>query len=149
MIARATVAMFLVALLAAPALAAPEDVANDVASTIMSPFCKGVTLHDCPSAAAADLRERIEAWADQGWSKDRIIDELESEYGSRIRATPETSGWGLIAWLLPLAILGLGLVTAWVLARRWITRPRPESAAITSHDHHRIEGELAALREPQ
>jgi len=42
-------------LLAAPAAAAPEDVANDISNEIMSPFCDGVTLHDCPSQEALDL----------------------------------------------------------------------------------------------
>jgi cytochrome c-type biogenesis protein CcmH/NrfF len=149
MIARGTLALILVALLAGPAAAAPEDVANDVASTIMSPFCKGVTLHDCPSAAAAALRERIEGWAELGWSEDRIIAELEREYGSRIRATPEPRGLGLVAWLLPAALVAIGLGTAWFLARKWIGRPRPAAPVLSSDDHNRIEGELSALRESQ
>ena len=30
----------------------PEDLANDISQKVMSPFCPGVTLHDCPSQSA-------------------------------------------------------------------------------------------------
>jgi cytochrome c-type biogenesis protein CcmH/NrfF len=144
---RTIAAMAIVVLLATPAMASPEDVANDVSSSVMSPFCKGVTLHDCPSAAAADLRDRIEGWAQQGWSKERIVNELEREYGSRIRATPAPQGLGLVAWLLPVALVGAGLLVAATVARRWIGKPRPQAPDLTGEEHSRIEGELAALRE--
>ena len=75
-------------LLAAPAAAAPEDVANDISNEIMSPYCDGVTLHDCPSQEALDLRDRIEAWVSQGQSRTQIMRHLEREFGAGIRGAP-------------------------------------------------------------
>ena len=114
---------------AAPGIAhaGPEDVANAVAQEVMSPYCPGVTLHDCPSSSAQEMREEIAAWARAGMTKSEIIGRLEDEFGSSIRAVPRGTG-GLFAWLLPAGALAAGFAAAWVLARRW-SRRRPEVAA--------------------
>ncbi|MGH2694568.1 MAG: cytochrome c-type biogenesis protein [Actinomycetota bacterium] len=132
----------------APALATPEDTANDIASKIMSPYCPGVTLHDCPSDQAIELRERIVAWATAGWSQERILDTLEKEFGPQIRAVPPTEGGGLLAWVLPAAAVAAGAALAWTIARRWSSRTRPGTAVppATEEDRRRLDAELARLR---
>ncbi len=68
--------------LASPVSAqSPEDLANDISQKVMSPFCPGVTLHDCPSQSALDMRDRIEGYARSGMSEAAIMDRLEAEYG--------------------------------------------------------------------
>jgi cytochrome c-type biogenesis protein CcmH/NrfF len=136
---------------ALPARAAPEDVATSIAREIMSPFCPGVTLHDCPSAQADALRVEIAHWARNGWSRDRIMAQLVSEYGEDVRALPPAKGSGLFAWLLPLCALIVGGVIAWLLPRRWTARrlspdKRSPSSAPTSQDRRRLDAELDALR---
>lgn len=146
----AALMLLALSLLARPAAAAPADVANDIAQNIMSPFCPGLTLHDCPSGTAIELRDQIQKWAAAGWSRERILDELEDQYGSAIRATPPTEGAGLLAWVLPGLALAGGATAAWWLARRWRSRsvglvgaaPSPLSA----EDRARLDAELARLR---
>ena len=104
------------------ALAGPDDVANAVSQKIMSPYCPGLTLHDCPSDAAADLREDIAGWARDGMTEDEIIDRLEDEFGAGILATPPAEGSGLVAWLLPIAGLVAASIAGVFLARRWTRR---------------------------
>ena len=150
-------------LFATPAAAGPEDVANDIASKVMSPFCPGVTLHDCPSAAAQDLRDRIERWARQGLGEDQILDALEADYGVGIRSTPPAGDGGWLAWALPGTGLALGLVLGWLLLKRWINAaaraPAREEESIErarqgpvgredlgDRDRRRLERELAMLR---
>ncbi len=152
-----SVALFLMLAIAAPAIAAPEDMANDIAAEIMSPYCPGVTLHDCPSAEADQLRARIIGWAEAGWSKSRIMAQLESEFGSTIRATPARERGGLTAWALPLLAVLLGSLLAAVLARRW-TRARDgerqlgatatarDGLAMSAEDRRRLDAELGVLR---
>jgi cytochrome c-type biogenesis protein CcmH/NrfF len=116
----AIIAALLVVTWASPALAGPEDVANRMAGEIMSPFCPGVTLHDCPSGEADDLRAQIRDWSAAGWGEERIMAELVDEYGPGVRAVPPAEGGGLGAWVLPgLAVVG-GLGAAALLARRWV-----------------------------
>jgi cytochrome c-type biogenesis protein CcmH/NrfF len=139
-----------VALTIAPVATAtgPQDIANNISEHVMSPFCPGVTLHDCPSDNAIQLRSQIAAWAARGWSSQRIMVKLVAEYGPDIRAVPSDRGASRLVWLLPGIALVLGAGTAGVLAWRWTrTRadppPRPELAP---HDRQRLEEELALVR---
>ncbi len=150
----------LLAMAPAPAVAAggagmPEDVANDIAARVTSPFCPGVTLHDCPSRAAADLRNRISVWAEAGWGRTRIMARLESEYGPEIRAVPPASGTGLVAWVLPVVVLTAGAGIAIALVRHWSAathRARfgegrePNSLSLSLSERRRLDDELAAFK---
>lgn len=131
--------------------AAPEDLANEIAAKIMSPFCPGVTLENCPSDKAVALRERIETWAAQGWGEERIMAELVDLYGDPIRATPPARGWGLWAWLAPGLAVGGGAAVAVALTRRWTRRGSgvPEDdydALVPAETRARLDEELRALR---
>jgi cytochrome c-type biogenesis protein CcmH/NrfF len=137
----------LILVLAPPATAAPADVANSVASKIMSPYCPGVTLHDCPSNNATELMTRIEGMARDGFSEAQIIDLLVAEFGPGIRATPPPSGAGLAAWLVPIVGAAVGGGLAWLLLRRWVRRAAlaegyDPDVHVTPADHARLEREL-------
>jgi cytochrome c-type biogenesis protein CcmH/NrfF len=145
-----TAVCLLLTLGAGPAAADPADVAAKVSSEIMSPYCEGVTLHDCASGAAVQMRQRIENWARLGWSEERILDRIEAEWGEGIRAAPKTEGLGLLAWILPLAALGSGAVIAALVGRRWRHKPRPEQPAereLSASDRARLETELAGIKD--
>lgn len=147
--AMALAGLLLCNLVAGVALAASDDVANDVAGEVMSPFCPGVTLENCPSDAAVALRARIAAWAERGWSKQRIVDELVAEYGATIRAVPPASGSGLWAWIAPALALLAGAAAAGFIARRWSRHPRPSApvgAAVSPEIRARLDDELRTLR---
>jgi cytochrome c-type biogenesis protein CcmH/NrfF len=109
----------------------------------MSPFCDGVTLHDCPSGAADALRRRIVDMARSGMTEDEIVSALKTEYGNRIEASPDNP----LSWTVPAtaALAGIGLIIA--LARRWTSRDSTEDLrAISANDRARLEAELAAHR---
>jgi cytochrome c-type biogenesis protein CcmH/NrfF len=145
-----SVALLLTA--ASPAWADGQDVANDISREMISPYCPGITLHDCPSDASHDLRTRITGWAEGGMTKDQIWQRLESEFGSDIRATPSTDGSGLWAWVLPIAASVTGIAGAAVLAIRWSRRRGndPDVATeVTPEQRRRLDTELAALRDQQ
>ena len=115
-------------LLVALAAAAPASACRartsvaDVEDEVMCLVC-GVPLSlatDSPQAA----RERalIERLAAACWSKPRIKDELVAQYGSAVLATPPGRGFGVSAWIVPLAglvLIGGGLVAA---TRRRVVR---------------------------
>lgn len=147
LVARAALGLLLVA---SPAAAGgAEDLANRISAEIMSPYCPGVTLHDCPSDAAVQLRDRIVGWARDGWSRERILDQLEAEYGASIRSTPPASGAGLGAWVTPAVAVGAGLIAAAAAARRWSRRRSVEEdpGEPTPAQRSRLDAELARMRE--
>ena len=143
-------AMLAASLILAPVAAGqtPEERAARMSQRIMSPFCDGVTLHDCPSAESDELRAEIADMARDGMSDAQILQRLEAEYGPGIRATPDDG----LAWVIPVlfALAGVGLVI-W-LAWRWTpSKKRPEATAHPSRmadsDRARVQAELAAFRD--
>lgn len=136
-------------LAAGPALAAgPDQAANDLSAEIMSPFCPGVTLHECPSAEAIELRNEIETWFRAGSSEDEIMARLEAEYGRGIRATPAPEGMGLAAWVVIAAAVLAAVATGAVLIRKWShdRQAEPATAQIDATDRLRLDEELARYR---
>ena len=110
--------------LAAGAQAAGPPNAADLEAKLVCPVCE-TTLDqsDAPVAQRmkAFIRERIAA----GDSEREIKDALVSEFGSGVLATPPKSGFGLVAWLLPLGALVAGVITVGLLVRRWSGRRGP------------------------
>lgn len=148
------VALALLVTLAPAAQAAPEDTANRISENVMSPFCPGVTLHDCPSPLADELREQIRGWAATGMSEQRIMDRLVAEYGEEVRAIPPGDGGGITAWIVPALVALAGAGFAGMLARRW-TQARERDRAredlearrrfreLTPEQRERLDAELA------
>jgi cytochrome c-type biogenesis protein CcmH/NrfF len=129
------------------AAADPAEVANRISSEIMSPFCDGVTLHECPSEEAVALRGRIERWVRRGWSEAQITERLERAYGPSVRALPPSSGTGALAWIVPGLALAGGAVWAWSRARLWSARtPSARPPEVSDEERRRLEVELAWLR---
>ncbi len=86
---------------------------------IMSPFCPGLILTNCPTLAADSLRRAIRARFDAGASRDQVLSELKVTYGEAIRSAPDRSGFGLLAWVVPGSlVLVAGLVLTLFIRRR-------------------------------
>lgn len=109
--------------LAAGAQAGPPNAA-DLEAELVCPVCE-TTLDqsDAPVAQRmkAFIRERIAA----GDTEQEIKDALVSEFGSGVLATPPRSGFGLLAWLLPLGALVAGVIAVVLVVRRWSRRGGP------------------------
>lgn len=143
--ASALVCVLALALLAVPAgRAADPPRAADLEAELVCPVCE-TTLDqsDAPIARRMKLfiRERIAA----GDTEREIKDALVAEFGPGVLATPSKSGFGLLAWLVPLAALAAGAVALGLLVRGW-SRRRAEPAAATPIDpelERRIDEELA------
>jgi cytochrome c-type biogenesis protein CcmH len=69
----------------------------------------------------AFIRVRIAA----GDSEQEIKDALVDEFGPAVLATPPRSGFGLLAWLLPLGALVVGAIAVGLLIRSWSRRRGP------------------------
>jgi cytochrome c-type biogenesis protein CcmH len=107
-------------------VAAGQDPPNaaDLEAELVCPVCE-TTLDqsDAPVAQRMKLyiRERIAA----GDSEDEIKDALVAEFGEGVLATPSKSGFGLLAWLVPLAAVLGAAIAVILLVRSWSRRPPP------------------------
>ncbi|MCI5066277.1 cytochrome c-type biogenesis protein CcmH [bacterium] len=89
---------------------------HEVQGNIMSPYCPGRLLKDCPSSAARELKLSIKERILQGEDAETIIQSLLEDFGNEMRASPKGEGVGLLAWLAPAAflLLGFGGLLLWV-----------------------------------
>ncbi len=128
----------------------PHEEAVAISKEIMSPFCPGITLHDCPSRAALDLRDQIEEWVRAGWSRDRVLAELVAEYGESVLAVPD-GPLTPVSRLLPVAAIGAGGLLVWRLINRWQRRPEalPVVQSATAAERAVLDAELDGLRRSQ
>jgi cytochrome c-type biogenesis protein CcmH len=136
------VAALALALPAASAAAPPN--AADLEAELVCPVCE--TTLDQSNAPIAErmklfIRERIAA----GDSEREIKDALVAEFGPGVLASPPEGGFGLLAWLLPLAALLAGLVAVTLLARAWARGRVPDGTAPTLEPEleRRVDEELA------
>jgi cytochrome c-type biogenesis protein CcmH len=126
------------------ARAADPPSAADLEAEIVCPVCE--TTLDQSNAPVAErmklfIRERIAA----GDSEQQIKDALVAEFGPGVLATPSKSGFGLLAWLVPLAALVVGAATLAALVRVWSRRRAtpPDEEPLDPELERRVDEELA------
>ena len=78
---------------------------NRLMGDLMSPYCPGRTIKNCPSYQATLLRERIRESLESGQTEEAVLAALLDEFGDGMLGRPRFSGFGLVAWLTPLVVL--------------------------------------------
>ena len=121
---RALVAAFVALALAVPAAAGPPRQA-DLEAEVVCPTCK-VTLDQSSSPIAIRMKAYIRTRIAAGDSAAEIKQKLVAQFGPGVLAEPPKHGFDLLAWALPLAVLGAGAVVVGLLAWTWSRRRRPE-----------------------
>lgn len=115
---------------------------------VMSPFCPGLTLADCPSQQAFEMRGDIERRLAGGEPREAILDELVATYGAEILADPSDTPIGRIVWGVPMVLSVLAAAGLAVFLRR-VTRGGPidrtTESDITPAARGRLDEELTAL----
>lgn len=104
--------------------------ATEVTRELMSPFCPGVTIAECPSDQAKSLSAWIVEQAREGRSRDDVLAQLYDRYGDQVRATPRAEGFGVTAYVIPaLAFVAGGVGLALFLRRATRAAPPPVPSA--------------------
>lgn len=149
---RRLVALLVVAACALSAAAAgaavpPKTSLNAVESDVMCVSC-GVPLAIAESPQADAERREIRRLIAQGKTKKQVEDGLVAIYGRNVLATPKKSGFGLAAYLIPIAIVLIALIAGAVFLPRWKKRERAESLEddgprLSDDDAARLDADLA------
>jgi cytochrome c-type biogenesis protein CcmH/NrfF len=117
-------------LLAAGAAWAEKPWSEQLAHELMSPYCPGRSLTECPSPQATELRLWIQAQERAGVPREQVETRLFEQFGDQLRHGPRAEGWGLWAYLVPAAALAAGAVLVFVFLRRQgRSAPAPPAAA--------------------
>jgi cytochrome c-type biogenesis protein CcmH len=86
-----------------------EDRVGALSDSIKCPFCNGESLADSGSSVAADYRDLIAMRVAAGATDQEILDEFAANFGDSFILDTSTSGWSLVLWLAPVAMLGVGI----------------------------------------
>lgn len=112
---------------------------------VMSPFCPGLILTNCPTLAADSLRRSIRDRFKAGATREQVMRELSATYGDVIKSAPEQSGFGLLAWVVPgLGVFVAGLFLTAFIRRRRPPEPPPPSASTRVDAASPLDAELTA-----
>jgi cytochrome c-type biogenesis protein CcmH len=96
---------------------------------VMCPVC-GTTLDQSNSPAAQQIKRVIANRIAAGDTRSQIKDRLVAEYGDAILAAPPRTGFGLLAWWLPIAGIVAAAAVVGVGAWRWSRRREPAPAPV-------------------
>ncbi|HKN68743.1 MAG TPA: cytochrome c-type biogenesis protein CcmH [Gemmatimonadaceae bacterium] len=102
---------------------------------------------DFSCQVSPSMHRDVMALVSGGYNAQEIIDAFVGVYGERVLMAPSASGFNLLGWIAPFAVLGGGAVLVAVLLRTW-RRPaqasaRPTATSVRSPDG--TDAELARL----
>jgi cytochrome c-type biogenesis protein CcmH len=127
------------------AAAADPPRAADLEAELVCPVCE-TTLDQSNAPVAVNMKLFIRQRIAAGDTEDEIKDALVAQFGPGVLARPPEGGFGLLAWLLPLAGLAAGAIAAAVLVRSWSRGRASADAAEPPLDpelERRVDEELA------
>jgi cytochrome c-type biogenesis protein CcmH len=132
--------------LALPATAFAATTYTDVEDEVMCVSCN-VPLNVAESPQADAEKSEIRRLVAQGLSKQEIKDRLVAQYGPRVLALPKDDGFGIVVYVVPIAVVLLLLGLVAVLLPRWRRRgpddEKPESAPkLSVADRRRLDADL-------
>jgi cytochrome c-type biogenesis protein CcmH len=139
----ALVAVLGLLVLAGSSSAAPPKAA-DLESELVCPVCE-TTLDQSNAPVAERMKTFIRVRIAAGDSEKEIKEALVAQLGAGVLAEPPGGGFGLLAWLLPLAGLVGGAIAVALLVRRWSRRgpPPPPSERLDPELERLVDDELA------
>jgi cytochrome c-type biogenesis protein CcmH len=126
------------------ASAAGPPKAADLEAELVCPVCE-TTLDQSTAPVAERMKTYIRVRVAAGDTEQEIKDALVAEFGPGVLATPPEGGFGLLAWLLPLAALVAGAAVVGVLLRAWSRRraPRDDPRVLDPELDRLVDEELA------
>jgi cytochrome c-type biogenesis protein CcmH/NrfF len=93
--------------------------AYELADEIMSPYCPGRALSECPSGNADAMRRWIIEQEKAGVPRTEVEEALFARFGDQLLQAPKAEGVGIVAYAVPgVAFLLGGIAVVVFLARR-------------------------------
>jgi cytochrome c-type biogenesis protein CcmH len=126
------------------ALAQQSPRAADLEGELVCPVCE-TTLDQSDSPVARRMKMFIRRRIAAGDTAQEIKAKLVAQFGPGVIASPPKSGFGLLAWLVPLIAVGLAAIVIAILVRSW-SRRRGSPAPARPLDpglEQRVDEELA------
>ena len=136
--------------LAAPASACTTHASQSRLETLLVCLQCHTTLDESNSSFANEMKADVARRIALCQSEQQILDAMVAQFGPAVLSTPQTHGFDLIAWLLPLGGIALGAAGVGAGAWHW-SRVRDAGGAsntvlqapLDADDERRVDEELA------
>ncbi len=105
---------------------------DDLGHKLMCTCGCGQVLLECNHVGCQSsdkMRKELTALMDKGDNDSQILGWFVEKYGSVVLAAPTKTGFNRIAWIMPYAMLVVGLALTAVLVRAWRSRSKATPAA--------------------
>ncbi len=86
-----------------------QEMASEIEYLLRCPVCEGQAVAESNAEVAQQIKEKVREMIAEGKSKDEILGYYVDRYGDWIISKPPARGAGLVAWLLPVAVVVIGL----------------------------------------
>ncbi len=133
-----------------------DDRVRSIAKVLRCPVCAGESVADSQADISIQMRGIIRQKLEAGETPDQITAYFVARYGETILLSPQTSGFTLGVWVMPLVALLGGFAIVLTVLRSWSRRgarsPETEDFApvaatpLAAPDEQRLEEELARFR---
>lgn len=120
-----------------------------IADQLLSPYCPGRTLSNCPSPSADSLRREIHGQLVAGQTREQVLAGLVKDFGEGILGAPRARGFARVLWITPWVAMVIGfLVINWLVRRRRAASPvaMPATPRLSPADQDRLD---EAMRDVQ
>jgi cytochrome c-type biogenesis protein CcmH len=109
-----------------------------IAAQLKCPVCQNESVANSSSWVAQQMRAVIRQQIQEGKSDQQIIQYFEQRYGNGIVWAPQWQGFGLLTWLVPVALLLVGSGLVFFTLRDWQALA-PYTGAIPSRPEQKSE----------
>ncbi|CAG0994708.1 Cytochrome c-type biogenesis protein CcmH [Anaerolineales bacterium] len=126
-----------------------DDEVNAIARKLYCPVCESTPLDVCPTQACKEWRELIRSMLAEGKTEDEILQHFVDQYGARVLAEPPKEGFFWLIYLLPPAVILIGVVVLFRSLKEW-TKPKavsPVQSAAQNESSAKKDDYVARLEE--
>jgi len=137
--------VLLLASIAVPAFGAPvtedplERQTLQIANDLRCAVCQNQPVSESNADLARDMRALIREQLAAGKSRQEIVDYFVARYGDYVLMKPPYRGPGFVVWVLPLMLLAILALSAFIYMRRRLHVPLPPPAPLSPADRERVQ----------
>ena len=126
-----------------------DEKARRISEQLRCPTCQALSVQDSDASFSVQIRDKVRAMLQEGQSEETIIAYFVSRYGQWILRAPEKKGFGLVVWVLPLALIALmGLwIGRIILLNARMQAPALEAAPLSETQLLKIDADLKRFEE--
>jgi cytochrome c-type biogenesis protein CcmH len=116
-----------------------EERARDISAGLRCLVCRNESIDESNAELARDLRLLVRERLVEGDSNEEVVDYVVDRYGEYVLLRPTFTGSSIILWLLPMAMLAIGLAMAVAFVRRRSQATTPAEAALSAEEKARLD----------